>query len=218
MMIDADNYRLLEEKAKTLGAKAVRLIPAETIVVEDRTILKCIFGCNGYGSRVCPPYIPTVDEFKKMLADYDWALLVEWKSENVFTREVSENFIKFSVELPENEETKRQFFENLKNVLKDRKETIQPGVLEIEKLAWTLGYNTAFATFPGMCAWCATSDYSDVKCAGAAGPCHHPTLRRPCLMGLGVRMDKTLEKLGTQLQKFPMDDTAPSPYTLVLLD
>jgi len=218
MVIDADNYRLLEEKAKTLGAKAVRLIPAETIVVEDRTILKCIFGCNGYGSRVCPPYIPTVSEFKKMLADYDWALLIEWKSENVFPREVSENFVKFSVELPENEETRRQFFENLKTVMKDRKETIQPGVLEIEKLAWTLGYNTALATFPGMCTWCATSDYSDVKCAGASGPCHQPTLRRPCLMGLGVRMDKTLEKLGTQLQKFPMDDTAPVPYTLVLLD
>ena len=117
MMINADNYRLLEEKAKTLGAKAVRLIPAETIVVENRTILKCIFGCNGYGSRVCPPYIPTVDEFKKMLADYDWALLVEWKSDNVFTREVSENFIKFSVEPPESEETKNRFFENLKTVM-----------------------------------------------------------------------------------------------------
>lgn len=218
MMINADNYRLLEEKAKSLGAKTVRLIPAETIVVENRTILKCIFGCNGYGSRVCPPYIPTVDEFKKMLADYDWALLVEWKTENVFSREVSENFIKFSVELPENEETKKQFFENLKTVMKDRKETIQPGVLEIEKLAWTLGYNTALATFPGMCTWCATEDYSDVKCTRDKGPCRYPTLRRPCLMGLGVRMDKTLEKLGTPLQNFPMDDTAPVPYTLILLD
>ncbi|WP_048158998.1 DUF2284 domain-containing protein [Methanosarcina sp. WWM596] len=218
MKISDENYRLLEKKAKELGAKSVRLFPAENIVVEDRTILKCIFGCNGYGSRVCPPYIPTVGEFKKMLANYDWALLVEWKSKNVFPREVSENFIKFSVEPPENEETKNQFFENLKTVMKDRKETIQPGVLEIEKLAWTLGYNTALATFPGMCTWCATSDYSDVKCAGDKGPCHHPTLRRPCLMGLGVRMDKTLEKLGTQLQKFPMDDTSPSPYTLVLLD
>jgi len=77
MKIDDENYRLLEEKAKELGAKSVRLFPAENIVVEDRTILKCIFGCNGYGSRVCPPFIPTVDEFKKMLANYDWALLVE---------------------------------------------------------------------------------------------------------------------------------------------
>jgi hypothetical protein len=37
-------------------------------------------------------------------------------------------------------------------------------------------------------------------------------------MGLGVRMDKTLEKIGSQLQKFPMDNSAPVPYTLILLD
>src|SRR5665811_511826 len=150
-MISDENYRKLEEKAKELGAKSLRLFDAADIVVEDRTILKCIFGCNGYGSRVCPPYIPTVDEFKKMLADYDWALLVEWNSENVFTREVSENFIKFSVEPPKDEAVKQQFQNNLKTVMKDRKEIIQPGVLEIEKLAWILGYNTALATFPGMC-------------------------------------------------------------------
>lgn len=64
-MLSNENYRKLEEKAKELGAKSVRLLPAEDIVVEDRTVLKCIFGCNGYGSKVCPPYIPTVSEFKK---------------------------------------------------------------------------------------------------------------------------------------------------------
>jgi hypothetical protein len=37
-------------------------------------------------------------------------------------------------------------------------------------------------------------------------------------MGLGVRMDKTLEKLGIPLQKFPMEDEIPSQYTLILLD
>jgi predicted metal-binding protein len=85
-MISDENYRKLEAKAKEMGAKNVRLFPAADIVVEDRTVLKCIFGCNGYGSRVWPPFIPTVEEFKKMLADYELALLVEWKSENVFSR------------------------------------------------------------------------------------------------------------------------------------
>jgi predicted metal-binding protein len=217
-MINNENYRKLEEKAKELGASNVRLIPAADIVVEDRTVLKCIFGCTGYGSRVCPPFVPTVNEFKKMLADYEWALLVEWKSDNIFSREVSENFSKYSIEPPKDEIVKQQYQNNLKIIMKDRKEIIQPGVLELEKLAWTLGYNIALATFPGMCTWCATSDYSSVKCAGDKGPCHHPTLRRPCLMGLGIRMDKILDKLNTPLQKFPLDDTAPLPYTLILLD
>ncbi len=77
-MISDANLKLLQEKAKKLGANEAILIPAKSIVVENRTILKCIFGCNGWGSRVCPPFIPTVDEFRKMLAEYQWALLVDW--------------------------------------------------------------------------------------------------------------------------------------------
>ena len=49
MEISNENYSQLENRAKELGAKSVRLLPAEDIVVEDRTVLKCIFGCNGYG-------------------------------------------------------------------------------------------------------------------------------------------------------------------------
>lgn len=77
MKISDDNYRLLEDKAREHGANGVRLVPAGDIVVENRTILKCIFGCNGYGSQVCPPFIPEVDEFRKMLGEYEWVLLVD---------------------------------------------------------------------------------------------------------------------------------------------
>lgn len=159
-----------------------------------------------------------MDEFRQMLMEYQWALLVDWKSDNRFSREISENFIKYSVTPPEDEKTRQQHQETLKTVMKERKERIQPGSIELEKIAWKLGYNTSLATFPGMCTWCANSDYSDVNCASTHGECHHPTVRRPCLMGLGVRLDKTLEKLGIYLQEFPMDDTIPSQYTLILLD
>jgi predicted metal-binding protein len=54
MRISDGNFRLLEEKAKEQGAKTVRMIPAADIMVGNRTILKCRFGCNGYGSQVCP--------------------------------------------------------------------------------------------------------------------------------------------------------------------
>jgi predicted metal-binding protein len=218
MKVSEGNYRLLEEKAKEQGAKSVRIIPAADIIVENRTILKCEFGCNGYGSQVCPPFIPPVDEFRKMLQEYKWAMLVDWKSENVFSKNISENFVKYSIISPDSEELKKEYHETLKTVMKERKERIQPGSIELEKLAWSLGYNTALATFPGMCTWCANSDYSNVNCARSNGACHHPTIRRPCLMGLGIRLDKTLEKLGTPLQKFPMNDTIPSQYTLILLE
>ncbi|WP_292466647.1 DUF2284 domain-containing protein [Methanolobus sp.] len=218
MRITEENFIHLEQKAKEYGASSVRLIPAEDIIVENKTILKCIFGCDGYGSQVCPPFIPTVDEFRKMLGEYEWVLLVNWKSENIFSKEISENFVKYSIAPPEDAEIKQQHQDTVKTVLKERKEIIQPGSIELEKLSWNLGYNTALATFPGKCTWCANSDYSGVNCAGSDGACHHPTIRRPCIMGLGIRMDKTLEKLGIPLQKFPMDDTIPSQYTLIFLD
>jgi len=217
-MISNTNIKLLEEKAKELGANKAILIPAASIVVENKTILKCIFGCNGWGSRVCPPFIPTVDEFREMLKEYQWVLLVDWKSDNILSREISENFTKYGISSPENIEKKEEYQSVMRTVIKERKEKIQPGSLELEKLAWTLGYNTSLATFPGMCTWCANSEYSEVNCARTENECHHPTIRRPCLMGLGIRLDKTLEKLNIPFPKFPIDSCTPKQYTLILID
>jgi predicted metal-binding protein len=208
-MIPDANLKLLKEKAKELGANEALLIPAKSIVVENRTILKCIFGCNGWGSRVCPPFIPTVDEFRKMLAEYQWALLVDWRSENILSKKVSENFVKYGVSPPKNNELKKEYQQALKTVIRERKERIQPGSLELEKLAWVLGYNAALATVPGMCTWC---------CARFKEECHHPTIRRPCIMGLGIRLDKTLEKLDIQLPNFPIENSTPKQYTLIFID
>jgi len=217
-MIPQSDLKLLEKKAIDAGAKSLRLVPASSIIVENRTILKCIFGCNGYGNRICPPYIPTVDEFRRMLSEYEHVLLVEWNSKNLFSREISENFIKYRDVPPKDPEARERYDETLKTIIRERYEMIQPGVLEIEKLAWTLGYNMALATYPGMCTWCSNDDHTSVNCTGEDGPCRYPTLRRPCLMGLGVRMDKTLMGLGMEYKSFPMDDMIPSQYTLVLLD
>jgi predicted metal-binding protein len=217
-MIPKEHFNRFKEKAKELGANRVLIIPAGDIVVESRTVLKCIFGCNGWGSHVCPPYVPTVDEFKGMLKDYQWALLADWKSENYITKEISENFIKYGLSPPEDPETAEAYQKIKRTLLKERKERIQPGSLELEKLAWTMGYSTALATFPGMCAWCANADYSAVSCAKDRSECHHQALRRPCLMGLGIRLDKTLERLKIEPISFPIENGIPKQYTLLLIE
>ncbi|MGA2574066.1 MAG: DUF2284 domain-containing protein [Candidatus Methanomethylicaceae archaeon] len=218
-MIPDSHRRLLEAKAKKLGATSAIIVPAKDIVVEDRTVLKCIFGCNGWGSRVCPPYVPTVDEFREMLREYRWALLVDWKSDNIIAKEISENFVEYGSRPPSDPEAKKAFKKVQAMVLRERKERIQPGSLELEKLAWKLGYNIALATFPGMCAWCANEDYSFVNCAkDSKEGCHHPAVRRPCMMGVGIRLDKTLEKLKLGLVKFPLDGEVPKQYTLILIE
>lgn len=217
-MIPPSHRRKLEARAKELGAISASTIPAREVVIEKRTVLKCIFGCDGWGSRVCPPYIPTVDEFRKMLKEYVSVLLVEWPSKNLMSRETSENFIKYQFSPPPSPKIRDDHKAAIRAIIRDRKEVIQPGSLALEKEAWKMGYNMALAMFPGKCMWCASPDLSRVDCASAGGDCRHQTMRRPCMMGVGIRLDKTLARLGLGLPRYPLDGVAPKQYTLILID
>jgi hypothetical protein len=37
-------------------------------------------------------------------------------------------------------------------------------------------------------------------------------------MGVGIRLDKTLAKLGIDIPSYPIDGEAPKQYTLILID
>jgi predicted metal-binding protein len=65
------------ERARELGAKDAKIIPAKSIVTAEWVRLKCQFGCGGYGRCLtCPPYSPTPEVTRRMLADYQRALLI----------------------------------------------------------------------------------------------------------------------------------------------
>lgn len=69
-------YEDLIEKASEMGIKAY-FLKAEDIPVENRIALKCAYGCRGYGKRLsCPPYVMSVDEFRKVIGEYKSALLL----------------------------------------------------------------------------------------------------------------------------------------------
>ena len=69
-------YEDLIKKASELGVK-VYFLKAENIPVENRIALKCAYGCRGYGKRLsCPPYVMSVDEFRKVIGEYKSALLI----------------------------------------------------------------------------------------------------------------------------------------------
>jgi predicted metal-binding protein len=69
-------YESLIEKASELGIKAY-FLKAGDIPVENRIALKCAYGCRGYGKRLsCPPYVMSVDEFRKVIREYNSALLL----------------------------------------------------------------------------------------------------------------------------------------------
>jgi predicted metal-binding protein len=81
-MRDIHDYDALAAQALALGAVQAKVVPVGDLVVENRVTLKCRFGCPHYGrSHSCPPFVPTVDEFRAALGEYSYALLVAFPSD-----------------------------------------------------------------------------------------------------------------------------------------
>ena len=69
-----DNYI---KRSKELGAKNAKIISAQSIVIAEWVRMKCQFGCDGFGrSLTCPPYSPTPDLTRRMVAFYKQGILV----------------------------------------------------------------------------------------------------------------------------------------------
>ncbi len=77
------------KRAQDLGATDAKPIKAAEIFVANWVRLKCQFGCDGWGQCLtCPPNSPTPETTRKVLAEYEWAILVhvaknkkgDWKS------------------------------------------------------------------------------------------------------------------------------------------
>jgi predicted metal-binding protein len=70
-------YTSFLKKAKGLGAKDAKIISARNIFTAEWVRLKCQFGCERYGRCLtCPPYSPTPEQTRRMLAHYKHALLI----------------------------------------------------------------------------------------------------------------------------------------------
>ena len=68
---------LLIKKSVELGCEQAFVIHTNTIVVARWVQLKCKYGCDEYGKKLtCPPHAPTYEEMKKILGEYNKALLL----------------------------------------------------------------------------------------------------------------------------------------------
>jgi predicted metal-binding protein len=76
--LSKDDLWRIYDRALALGAARASLFSAREIVVDERTRLKCMAPrCVNYGKSMCPPNLMSVDEFRKILARYEHALLVQ---------------------------------------------------------------------------------------------------------------------------------------------
>ena len=206
---EAGKYSFLVESAKDLGAADAKVIRAADIVVENRVVLKCRAGCIGYGKKLtCPPHVPTPDEFRKILAEYRYALLVKFISPAEAEHDVICSIYKYWLD-PAAPADKKAAAEKFWKDHFSGTGSFAPLMLELERRAFNAGNPFALAFINGSCRLCE-------KCNVAGGICVHPTQARIPEHAVGVNMVATAKKAGMPIT-FPVEGH-PELMALLLID
>jgi predicted metal-binding protein len=202
-------FAFLCDAARLLGAAEAKVIPASDIVVENRVTLKCQAGCIGYGKKLtCPPHVPTPDEFRKILSEYQYALLVKFISPANAETDVICSIYRYWLDPgapSDKKEAASKFWKDHFNGTG----AFAPMMLELERTAFNAGNPFALAFVNGSCRLCET-------CNVKGGICVHPTQARIPEHAVGVNMVKTAKKAGMPI-RFPVQ-RHPELMALLLID
>ena len=178
---DKENVALLLKTAKDAGAAESLYIDAEDIIIDDRVRLKCFVPlCKHYGDLVCPPNVPTPDEFRKYLKLYRFALLVSTEYINPPK----------PTSLAESDEVSKEI----------RKKSIDLSdiLLKMEAISLQKGYRFAAGFTGGSCRYCDA-------CVKTGGECKTPYRARPSMEAVGIDVVATLQNVDMALE-FPVSD------------
>lgn len=204
-----EEFKFLEEKARKLGAVEAKVVLANVIVVENRVAEKCRIGCRSYGKKLmCPPYVPTVDEFRKILSEYRYALLLKFESPAEAEQEVVDSVVRCVVDTTVPNEMKEKAAKFWAAWNGDRKRILL-AVLELERAVFNKGYPLALGFSVGSCCLCE-------KCPLKVGECVFPTMARYNEHAVGINVIKTYRNAGIPFG-FPVKGKAFAT-TMVLID
>lgn len=207
--VEPEQLGFLAKKAVDLGAADARIIPAGKVFVEDRVRLKCKVGCVGYGKKLtCPPHCPTVDEFRKILSEYRYALLVKFRSPAEADEATRLSTYRNWLDPAAPQEARENAAKFWSDYFGDSKRILL-AMLELEKTAFNEGYTFAVAFTNGSCRLCE-------KCNLENGICLHPNMARIPEHAVGINMKKTAAEAGMPIS-FPIGMT-PEPMAILLID
>ena len=193
-------YRFLEKEAFKLGCTDASVILADQVVVENRVRLKCMVGCPTYGKNLkCPPYTPSIEEFRNILNEYSFAMVVKFKGPEM----IKEGETKFWRDFDESSITWSEISHYYKDML-----TI---LLELERTAFNKGYTFATAFFAGRCKLCDECNIEE--------GCLNPIMARFSAEAMGINVLKTSENAGITL-RFNTEDNSgqTTPIAVLLID
>lgn len=164
----------LTQKLIELGASDAKLIPAQTIVVEDRFAEMCASPqCPGYGlAPSCPPYVIKPSEFRELLSEY-------------------ENAIVFKIDAP----TSVLMSDNRRDIAR----LIHEMSSGIERLANEWGYTRSKGLAAGSCKMIFCHEQARCAVLEGDGKCLYPDSARPSISGLGVNFLELCKVVGWQV-------------------
>jgi len=162
------------------GATEAILIKANDVVVDERVRLKCqIPICESYGRNLmCPPYLPSVAEFRTALGRFSDALLIQ---------------LTFS--LPKRPKGPgKEVFAPAKRL----HELVNLG----EKMGFEEGFRFATGLIGGCCRLC-----DECVGVNPGGRCAYPFKARPSMEAMGIDVTATTEKAGLKVPSYPIDES-----------
>ena len=203
-----EELNFLVKKALELEAIDAKIIPTYKVFVEKRVVLKCR-GCIGYGKKLtCPPHVPTVDEFREILKEYRYALLVKFRSPAIADEEIAKAPYKTWLDPAEPDETREKATKFWTDYF-DYSKKMMFAMLELEKAAFNEGYTFAVAFVNGSCRLCE-------KCNVEKGICLHSNMARIPEHAVGINMKKTAAESGMPIE-FPIKGQ-PEPMSILFID
>ena len=207
----------LEAFACDKGAYRARVFPATDVAIDERVRMKCqIPLCPHYGRTLtCPPHVPTVEEFRRVVGNYQTALLVQTRS--LLSGEIDsydkEEVIKFFINPTESLHAKggegagaQADFSNVKIAAV----RLHKLVNDVESKAMSLGFPFALGLIGGECMLCPT-------CVGpgAREGCRRPFEARPSMEGVGIDVLQTCVNAGLPFDMPPKTEIVWSGLLLI---
>ncbi len=178
-MTTPSKVKKIAETLKKKGASEVKLIKTSDIVVDDRVRLKCqIPVCESYGRNLmCPPYAPSVSDFRAALENFDKGLLIQ-----------------VTVPLDRKPIGKAKAIFDPARVLH---EIVNMG----ERLCFEAGYRFATGLIGGHCRLC-----KECVAVHFESHCRHPFRARPSMEAMGIDVVATAENAKLPVSPFPVQD------------
>lgn len=202
------DLKVLCNLAKKLGATNATSLDAESVIVDERVRLKCtIPPCDDYGlNLMCPPYVMSVQEFRKILSRFKSAILIQ--IEAPITDELKKA-IGQELDLPALYKNSR-FVIDYKKAFDPIRSKLHQIVNRVEAKASMLGYRfaTGFKAGPcKLCPECTTIDSQKI--------CRHPYRSRPAMEAVGIDVFKTAESAGLPFEIPPKNRAVWNGLVLV---